>query len=147
QGDVIIADRCFANRRGVNHILDHGGDVLVRMNLCSLPLQDEHGAPFVQLPYLRTLQAGQTGEWSTTLQGTKGSVAVRVCAYRKTDEQRIESERKYRQYINKKQQKFNADTLEASGYVVMVTTLSSLNAEGILALYRHRWRLSWHSSE
>lgn len=44
QGDVIIADRCFANRRGVNHILDHGGDVLVRMNLCSLPLQDEHGA-------------------------------------------------------------------------------------------------------
>jgi hypothetical protein len=141
QGDVIIADRGFANRRGVNHVLDHGGDVLVRMNLCSLPLQDEHGASFVQLPYLRTLQAGQTGEWSATLQGTKGAVAVRVCAYRKADEQRIESERKYRQYINKKQQKFNADTLEASGYVVMVTTLSNLNAEGILALYRHRWQV------
>jgi hypothetical protein len=141
QGDVIIADRGFANRRGVNHILDHGGDVLVRMNLCSLPLQDEHGIPFIQLPYLRTLQAGQTGEWPATLQGTKGAVAVRVCAYHKTDEQRIESERKYRQYINKKQQKFNADTLEASGYVAVVTTLSSLDAEGILALYRHRWQV------
>jgi hypothetical protein len=111
------------------------------MNLCSLPLQDEQGAPFVQLPHLRTLPAGQTGEWSATLQGTKGSTAVRVCAYRKTDEQRIESERKYRLYINRKQQKFNADTLEASGYVVMVTTLSSLDAEGILALYRHRWQV------
>jgi len=141
QGDVIIADRGFANRRGVNHILDHGGDVLLRMNLCSLPLQDEHGAPFVQLPHLRTLQAGQTGAWPATLQGTKGAAAVRVCAYRKTDEQRIESERKYRQYINKKQQKFNADTLEASGYVVVITTLSGLDAEGILALYRHRWQV------
>ena len=141
QGDVIIADRGFANRRGVNHILDHGGDVLVRMNLCSLPLQDEHGAPFVQLPNLRTLQAGQTGEWPATLQGTKGALAVRVCAYRKTDEQCIESERKYRQYINKKQQKFNADTLEASAYVVVVTTLNSLDAAGILALYRHRWQV------
>lgn len=140
-GDVIIADRCFANRRGVNHILDHGGDVLVRMNLCSLPLQDEHGAPFVQLPNLRTLQAGQTGEWPATLQGTKGALAVRVCAYRKTDAQCIESERKYHQYINKKQQKFNADTLEASAYVVVVTTLNSLDAEGILALYRHRWQV------
>ena len=140
-GDVVIADRGFANRRGVNHILDHGGDVLVRMNLCSLPLQDEHGAPFVQLSNLRTLQAGQTGEWPATLQGTKGAVAVRVCAYRKTDEQCIESERKYRQYINKKQQKFNADTLEASAYVVVVTTLNSLDAAGILALYRHRWQV------
>lgn len=141
QGDVIIADRGFANRRGVNHILDHGGDVLVRMNLCSLPLQDEHGASFVQLPYLRTLQTGQMGEWPATLHGTNGAVAVRVCAYRKTDEQRIESERKYRQYINKKQQKFNADTLEASGYVVVVTSLNSLDAAGILALYRHRWQV------
>ena len=141
QGDVIIADRGFANRRGVNHVLDHGGDVLVRMNLCSLPLQGEHSAPFVQLPYLRTLQAGQMGEWPATLQGSKGAVAVRVCGYRKTEEQRLESERKYRQYTNKKQQKFNADTLEASGYVVVVTTLDNLDAEGILALYRHRWQV------
>lgn len=140
-GDVLIADRGFANRRGVNHILDHGGDVLVRMNLCSLPLHDACGIPFVQLPYLRTLQAGQAGEWPAMLQGATGARAVRVCAYRKTDAQRIESERKYRQYCNKKQQKFNADTLEASGYVVVVTSLDSLDADGILALYRHRWQV------
>lgn len=40
KGDVILADRGFANRRGFNHVLDHGGDVLVRMNLASLPLED-----------------------------------------------------------------------------------------------------------
>ena len=141
KGDVIVADRGFANRRGITHVLDQGGDVLVRMNLTSLPLQDEEGNPFVQLAHLPSLQMGQTGEWPATIQGTKGRVAVRVCAYRKNEEQRIESERKYRQYINKKQQKFHAETLEATGYVVVVTSLDSLDAEAILALYRHRWQI------
>jgi Transposase DDE domain len=139
--DVILADRGFANRRGVNHVLDHGGDVLVRMNLASLPLTDAQGNPFVQLAHLRTLQSGKMGEWPAILQGTKGPVAVRVCAYRKNEAQRIESERKYHQYLNKKQQKFNAETLEATEYVVVVTSLEELDAEGILALYRHRWQI------
>ncbi|MFW0758499.1 hypothetical protein ACN1C3_27915 [Pseudomonas sp. H11T01] len=87
QGDVFIADRGFANRRGVNHVLDGGGDILVRMNLSSLPLRDEQGSPFEPLAQLRTLQPGQTGEWPAVMQGSKGDIAVRVCAYRKTDEQ------------------------------------------------------------
>jgi hypothetical protein len=140
-GDVIIADRGFANRRGINHVLDHGGDVLVRMNLVSVPLEDSEGAPFEQLSHLRTLQVGQTGEWPATMRGTKGKVAVRVCAYRKSDEQRIESERKYRQYANKKQQKLQPETLEATGYVVVITTLDMMNTEAILGLYRHRWQV------
>jgi len=141
KGDVILADRGFANRRGVNHVLDHGGDVLVRMNLASLPLEDAQGNPFVQLTHLRTMRSGKTAEWPAVLQGGNDCVAVRVCAYRKNEAQRIESERKYRQYLNKKQQKFNAETLEATGYVVVVTSLKDLDAQGILALYRHRWQI------
>lgn len=141
-GDVFIADRGFANRRGVNHVLDEGGDILVRMNLSSLPLMDEHGSPFEQLPQLRTLQAGQTSEWPAVMQGSKGDVAVRVCAYRKTDEQRIESERKLKKHAQKKQKKpQQAQTVEAAGYVVVVTTLDGLNAQEVLALYRHRWQV------
>ena len=136
-----MADRGFASRRGVNHVLDHGGDVLVRMNLASLPLEDAQGRPFVQLTHLRTMQQGEMAEWPAVLQGTKGPVAVRVCAYRKNEAQRIESERKYRQSLNKKQQNFNAETLESTGYVVVVTSLEGVDAEGILALYRHRWQI------
>jgi hypothetical protein len=103
QGDVLIADRGFANRRSVNHVLDNGGDVLVRMNLSSLPLKNEDGTPFEQLPGLRTLQIGQTGEWPAVMQGSDGAVAVRVCAYRKTDEQREESELKLQDTAKRKQ--------------------------------------------
>lgn len=143
RGDVLIADRGFANRRGVNHVLDGGGDVLVRMNLSSLPLKNEDGTPFEQLPGLRTLQVGQTGEWPAVMQGSNGAVAVRVCAYRKTDEQREESELKLQDTAKRKQkeQKLQSKTVEAAGYVVVVTTLNSLTAEEVLALYRHRWQV------
>jgi len=117
EGDVFLGDRGFANRRGVNHVLDHGGDVVVRMNLGSLPLTDAQGLPFAQLPHLRTLQVGQTGEWTAMMQGTKGDVAVRVCAYRKTDEQRMESERKLKKDAQRRQKQLQAETIEAAGYV------------------------------
>lgn len=141
QGDVFIADRGFANRRGVNHVLDGGGDILVRMNLSSLPLRDEQGSPFEQLVQLRTLQPGQTGEWPAVMQGSNGDVAVRVCAYRKTDEQRMEGERKLKRTGQKKQKQVQPQTVEAAGYVVVVTTLDCLDAQGVLALYRHRWQV------
>ena len=141
KGDVFIGDRGFANRRGVNHVLDRGGDIVVRMNLGSLPLTDGQGSPFEQLPYLRTLVAGQTCEWPATMQGTKGDVAVRVCAYRKTDEQRMESERKLKKDAQRRQKQLQPETIEAAGYVVVVTTLDCLDAQGILALYRHRWQV------
>lgn len=141
--DVIVADRGFANRRGVNHVLDRAGDIVVRINLSSLPLQDEAGQPFVQLAHLTSLKMVQSGEWPATMQGqgTNESIAVRVCAYRKNEIQRAESERKYYQYLNKKQQKFQADTVAATGYVVLLTRLKGPNAEAILALYRHRWQI------
>lgn len=60
-----------------------------------------------------------------------------LCAYRKSEKQRIQSERKYRQN-KKKQQKFHAKTLEATGYAVVVTSLDGLDAEAILAIYRYR---------
>lgn len=143
QGDVLIADRGFAYRRGVNYVLDNGGDVLVRMNLSSLPLKNEDGTLFEQLPRLRTLQVGQTGEWPAVMQGSNGAVAVRVCAYRKTDEQRKESELKLQDTAKRKQkeQQLQSKTVEAAGYVVVVTTLNSLTAEEVLALYRHRWQV------
>ena len=141
KGDILLADRGFANCRGIEHVVHQEGDVLVRMNLSSVPLTNEQGEPFEQLAHLRTLQKGQSGEWSARIQGTQGLIAVRVCAYRKTDQQREQSERKLRRNAQKKQQQLKPKTLEAAGYVVVVTTLKDFNADEILTLYRHRWQV------
>ncbi len=67
--------------------------------------------------------------------------SVRVCAYRKTEEQRLENERKYLVHARKKQRKQVSDVKEITGYVVIVTTLKELSAEDILGLYRQRWQI------
>lgn len=139
-GDVVISDRGFTNRRGVNHVLDHGGDVVTRMNLTNLPLQDDAGQALDLLPLLRTLQTGQCGEWPALMKGSNGPVAVRVCAYRKTEDQRLESVRKLKKE-SKKKAALQVDTIEVAGYVVVLTTLTILDAAGILAIYRHRWQV------
>lgn len=141
EGDIVIADRGFTHRPGIKHILDQGGDVVARMNLRALPLLTTEGEKFEQLNHLRTLAPGEHGEWSARMVTAGDEYTVRVCAYRKTEEQRIESERKYLMNINKKQRKQVPDVLEITGYVVVVTTLKELSAEDILGLYRQRWQI------
>ena len=141
--DVFMFDRGFTNRRGINHVLDSGGDIVARMNLTSLPLQDENGEKFDLLPLLRTLEFGTCKEWPAVMQGSRASIAVRVCAYRKTLEQKQTSERKLKKETSKRARvkEVQATTFEMAGYVVVVTTLFDLNAEGILEFYRHRWQV------
>ena len=142
-GDVVLCDRGFTNRRGINHVLDQGGDILARMNLTSLPLQDGQGKKFDLLPLIRTLELGQCAAWSAVLEGSKELIPVRVCAYRKTTAQREASERRLKRKMSKcaRAKEAQASTVELTGYVVVVTTLRALEAHEILGLYRHRWQV------
>ncbi|WP_293933811.1 IS4 family transposase [Iodobacter sp.] len=143
QGDVVLCDRGFTNRRGINHILDQGGDVLARMNLNNLPLHDAIGDKVQLLPLLRTLSEGQCGEWSAVLTGSTQPVPVRMCAYRKTGQQQAKSEQRLKKETSKRARvaAVKPETLEMAAYVVVVTTLKELDADGVLALYRHRWQV------
>jgi hypothetical protein len=141
KGDVIIADRGFATRKNINHVLDSGSDILVRMNLISLPLYEDQGKKFNQLEYLRHLKVGEYSEWPAQIEGTQGQIPVRVCAYRKTLEQQSESERKLHCRDSKRQSKSRPETIEATAYIVVVTTLREYSAQQILQLYQHRWQV------
>lgn len=44
-GELRIADRGFARPEGLRYMVDHGGDVLIRMGSRSLRLEDAHGTP------------------------------------------------------------------------------------------------------
>lgn len=54
-GDIVLGDRGYAHREGVAHVVDHAGDVVVRLNATNFPLTDEGGAPLdVGLPFARS---------------------------------------------------------------------------------------------
>lgn len=140
-GDVLMADRGLAHRRGIRHVVAHEGEVIVRMNLISVPLEDAKGRAMALLPRLRKLAIGQTRAWPAVIRDEHGSIAVRVCALKKSAEQTRKSQEKVRQIASRKGRELQPDTLEAAGYVVVLTTLPEVPPARILELYRHRWQI------
>jgi hypothetical protein len=144
-GDLLIADRGFATRNGVRHVHQHGGVVIVRLNLTNLPLSDREGQPFALLSSLRTLSADQIGDWPVAVsENKKGSPPItgRVCAIKKSqtaaERGRAKAERASRQGGHQVQ----PETLEAAEYIFVFTTLGAdIPAPAILEMYRGRWQV------
>jgi Transposase DDE domain len=140
-GDVIMADRGFANRRGLRHVVQHGADAVLRMNLTNLPLQNKRGNALALLPLLRTLQTGQAADWPAWAGDEHGKMKVRVCAYKKTLAQTLAAQEALRREATKKRRELMPETIEGSGYVVVVTTLRQPSAQAIMEFYRRRWQI------
>jgi hypothetical protein len=141
KGDVVMADRGFANRRGLRHVIEHGADAVMRMNLTNLPLQDERGEALALLPLLRTLQTGQAADWPAWCRDEQGRMAVRVCAYKKTSAQTLAAQSALQREATKKKRTLMLDTLEGCAYVIVVTTLQEPSAPAIMEFYRRRWQI------
>jgi hypothetical protein len=139
--DVLMADRGLAHRRGIRHVVNHRGDVIVRMNMINVPLEDDKARALALLPKLRKLKVGQARDWPAWVRDDQGTIAVRVCAIKKSAEQTRKSQGKLREVASKKGRNLQPDTLEAAGYIVVLTTLPDVSADQILEMYRHRWQI------
>jgi hypothetical protein len=82
--DIVMADRGLAHRRGIRHVVERGGDVIVRSNMVSVPLQDDKGKEVALLPKLRKLRVGEAREWPAFMSDDQGTIALRVCALKKS---------------------------------------------------------------
>lgn len=143
-GDLLMADRVYATRRGLCHVRAHGADVIVRLPLTNLPLQTESGRPFPLLKKLRKLRMGEVGDWTCWVQPEdEGPIRVRVCALKKSKVAAQKAREKLRQNASKKGTAIKPETLEAAGYVFVLTTVpvEVLAAEYVLEIYRGRWQI------
>ena len=140
-GDVIMADRGFAKRPGLRHVVQCKADVVLRASLSNLPLHDRRGRPLDMLPLLRTLAIGQAADWPARVQDDIGAIPVRVCAYKKTAAQTLATQEAIQQEARKKQRSVQPRTLEAAGYVIVATTLAEPSAAAIMEFYRRRWQI------
>jgi Transposase DDE domain len=140
-GDVIMADRGFAKRPSLRHVVQHKADAILRMSWTNMPLQDRRGRPLALLPLLRTLAIGQAADWRAWVKDDQGVIAVRVCVYKKTAAQALASREAIQREANKKQRAPMPETLEVAGYVIVLTTLMQPNADAIMEFYRRRWQI------
>lgn len=139
--DVLMADRGLAHRRGIRHVVNNRGDVIVRMNMVSVPLEDDKGRSLALLPRLRKLKIGQARDWLAWVRDDQGVIPVRVCAMKKSAEQTRKARARLRETAARKGRDLQPETLEAAGYIVVLTTLPGTPASQILEMYRHRWQI------
>ena len=84
-GDIMLGDRGYANPPGVQHVVEAGGDVAVRLNRGSLPLSDARGRRLAVLELARPLSPQQTGEWAAWVRPESGpAIPGRLVAVRKS---------------------------------------------------------------
>jgi hypothetical protein len=145
-GDLLIGDRVYANRPGVAHVVRHGGDVLVRLTVSNLALQTESGKPFPLLGRLRTLKIGKIGEWPCWIppeEVGEERIAARVCAVKKSRTASEEARRKLRREASRDGRTLQPDTIEAAGYIFLLSTVPAraLQAAQLLEVYRGRWQI------
>ncbi len=146
-GDILVADRIYANRPGISHVVSNGGDVVVRMPYSNVPLIDAKGKPVSLLKHLRKIRIGTLGEWQWEIpseQPDAPPIPVRICAMKRSQAATERAQSKVRRKAQKSESYTpSAEALEAAGYVFVLTTLPSqtMNAAQVLELYRGRWQI------
>jgi hypothetical protein len=141
-GDLFLGDRGYAKRPGIAHVVNGGGQVLVRINLTAVPLVYENGTSFPLLEHLRSLSGLRIGDWNVWVQHGNNMIPGRVCAIKKN---KIAAEKARRKAIRdsvRKGDKVRPETIESVGYTFVFTTLDrSVNSTTVLEMYRGRWQI------
>lgn len=142
-GDLMIGDRAYGVRPGIFHVVESGGDVLVRFAASNLPLHITPRRRFGLLNRLRKLRGTQLGDWPALLVWKEREVKGRVCAIKKSRQAARQAMKQARQKSVKNGAKIRPETLEAAKYTFIFTTIEPgrMTASSVLEMYRGRWQV------
>jgi Transposase DDE domain len=141
--DLLLADRGYSNAAGVSAVREAQGDVLVRWNSFSFPLETKEGKPFEVLKELNKLPKRAAREWAVSFRHGGKKFTGRLCAIRKNAVATERAREKMRQKASKKQKEPDEEALELAAFVMIFTTVSRdvLDTQEVLELYRVRWQI------
>jgi hypothetical protein len=143
-GDILMGDRVYAAPPGVSHVVNAGGDVIVRLNRAALPLYSRNGRRVDLLPRLRSLQGRAAKESVTYVRNTNGSlIPGRLIALRQSTEATRWAQKRLRRQAQRGLLTITTEALEFAEYFMVWTTLpSNVSTPGeVLEFYRLRWQI------
>ena len=143
KGDIMLGDRGYANPNGVDHVVEAGGEVVVRLNRKAMPLFDSNGKRLNPVHLARKLKPNQNLEWETWVHANSGKkIGGRLIIVRRSKQATEYARKKLKQEASKKQKIVTEESLEAAEYFFLWTTLPpSWSRKTILQLYRCRWQI------
>ncbi len=149
-GDHVLADRGYSTARGIRHVMEAGGKLIVRVNTGSLPLRTATGKQFDLLAAVESVtRSGEARSWSTAVvagedtDGPAREIPGRVCAIRKSAAAICEAHRRIRRDASRKGARVQPATLRFAKYVIVFTTFPEppFSAADVLEWYRLRWQV------
>lgn len=146
-GELVVADRGYAHRSGLAHVLDAGGQFIIRLNSSTIPLQKPGGDPFDLLSSVRSLSDAKAEAFDLEVQPDRRqkipALPVRLVAVRKSEQAAEQARIKALREAARKGKAIQPQTLELAGYVLVLTstTAAEFSPEEILEIYRFRWQI------
>jgi hypothetical protein len=142
-GDVLMGDRVYAAPPGVSHVVDRGGDVIVRLNRAALPLYEPHGERIELLPRLRQLRGDAPREYEADVKDPRGQwIHGRLLALRRSTEATRWAQKRMQRIAQRRQETVTSESLECAKYFMVWSTLPAAVPVGqILECYRLRWQI------
>lgn len=142
-GDIILGDRGYCHRDGVAHVVEHGGDAVVRLNANSFPLLDPQGKRLDLLATMRSLVEHEPQGFAVRFVAGQREYAARLCAVRKSASAAQLAKERLLKAARKKGKVLQAQTLELAEYIFVLATqgLDDLAPSEVLELYRARWQV------
>jgi len=138
-GRVLIMDRGYARVRNFKAVLAGGGDFITRISWGSVKLYDAEGAR-VDLTALLA-ETTETREVPVWIKGIACAprLVIQPLPAEAAERQRTRRLRK----ANKNSRKINPRTLQAAGFLMLLTSLAAdaQPAERVTTLYRDRWQV------
>ena len=144
RGEIWLGDRGYSNPNGVRHVVNAGGDVIVRLNRHALPLCDEAEKRLNVLRIAKKLKLNQTLECVASVQGAPDHrwIKGRLLVVRRSKQATEYARKKLKRQASKKPQNVSESALEAAQYFFVWTTLpAAWRQQQILDLYRCRWQI------
>jgi hypothetical protein len=142
-GDVLMGDRVYAAPPGVSHVVDRGGDVIVRLNRGALPLYEPNGSRIELLPRLRRLRGKAPQEYEAQVKAPAGRwIGGRLLALRRSAEATRLVQKRMQRSAQRRQEAVTSESLECAEYFMLWSTLPAVvPADQILECYRLRWQI------
>lgn len=141
-GELVLGDRGYAHRPGLYWVVHAGGTFIIRHNWSTVPLGD-----FDLFKWLREIPDAEAQAADVSVAADRKneipSFPVRLVAARKSEAAAEKSRRKAIKTAAKKGKQPDPRTLEAAGYIMVLTTVqaSSMSPDEILDWYRFRWQV------
>jgi len=144
-GDLLLGDRAYARLNGLRHVIQNGGDFIVRLGYRSFAVYDTLSG--TKLDWLKEL--GQLrisvllDRWVMCRDGKGNVMRFRVCACKLPRREARQAQREASRRARRKGEKLSKAALRFYRYVVVATSVAEaeLSAEQILRLYRMRWQI------